>query len=120
MALPSSKRKVRSTLNRDTGESAANTQLTVSTTLAEIVRVLFVTVKYSAAVTQNVTITLKSGKGTSWDTLLQTIALSGASDGVFIPDEVLYIEADDNIDVVAPAGGAGVTSAIAIYTEIPW
>ena len=120
MSLPSSKRAVRSTLDRKTGESAANTQLTVSTTITDIVRVLFVTVKYSANVTQNVTVTLKSGQGTAWDTLLATIALSAASDGVFIPDEALYIESDDNLDVVAPAGGVGVTAAIAIYTEIPW
>lgn len=103
-------------IDRHTDQSAANTELTVSTPVATQ-KLLFVTVKYSASVTKNITITLNSGAGAAWDTLLQTIALSAATDGVWIPDQEITIQDDDVIDVVAAAGGGSITSAVAIYTR---
>ncbi len=103
---------------RYSNESVANTALTVSTATGLIHRILFVTVKYSAGVTKNVTITLNSGAGAAWDTLLATIALSAATDGLWIPDAEFMIEPDDVIDVLAPAGGSGVTADVAIYTRV--
>ncbi len=102
---------------RISNESAANTAQTVSTTTGPIRRLKLVTVKYSGAVTQNVTITLNAGAGASWDTLLQTIALVAATDGTWTPDDPIYILQDDVIDVLAPAGGGALTSAVSIYTE---
>lgn len=105
---------------RTTGTSTANAAQTVSTPPVGVQsrrRLLFVTVVYSAAVTLNVTVTLNSGAGAAFDTLLQTIALSANTDGLFIPDGDVDIQSDDVIDVLAPAGGAGVTSAVAIYWE---
>ncbi len=103
---------------RISAESAANTAQTVSTTTGPIRRLLMVTVKYSSAVTQNVTITLNAGAGASWDTLLQTIALAAATDGTWTPNDDIYILKDDVIDVLAPAGGGGITSAVSIYTGV--
>lgn len=121
MTLVSTKRIARSTIARDTGQSASNASQTVSTVdLSKIRRLFFVTVKYSSNVTVNVTVTLNSSEGAAWDTLLQTIVLTAAKDGVFIPDEALYILDNDVIDVLAPAGGADVTSTIAIYSELVW
>ena len=79
---------------------------------------MLVTVEYSANVTVNVTVTLNSGAGAAWDTLLQTIALNAAKSGTWTPDEETIIDTDDVIDVLAPAGGGVITSAVAIYTEI--
>lgn len=110
--------KHRGSLHRDTDESAANASLTLSTTVDRPLRILYVTVKYSAPVTVDVTITLNSGGGAAWDTILQTLKLAGAQDAVWIPDHDIEIGDDDAIDVVAPAGGAGVTSAIAIFSEV--
>ena len=105
-------------LARDTGESDPDTDVTVSTSTGHCRRLLFVTVKYSAPVTQNATVTLNSGMGAAWDTVWATIALVAAKDGVYTPDGKMTIADDDVIDVVAPAGGPGITSAIAIETEI--
>lgn len=110
--------KQRGSFNRDTDESGANAPLTLSTTIGKARHILYVTVKYSAVVTVNVTITLNSGAGAAWDTILQTIVLTAAQDGVWIPDADIEIGDDDVIDVLAPAGGVGITAAIAIFTEI--
>ncbi len=101
---------------RVSNESAANTAQTVSTTTGKTRRLQMVSVKYSSSVTQNVTITLNAGAGASWDTLLNTIALVAATDGTWTPDRDIYILQDDVLDVLAPAGGGGVTSAVSIYT----
>lgn len=99
--------------------SAANTELTVSTPTARgrVQRLLSVLAKYSANVTVNVTVTLNAAHGAAYDTLLQTIALSAAQNGVWLPDAEILLEPDDAIDVVAPAGGAGVTAAVTILTR---
>ena len=76
-----------------------------------------VTVVYSTSVTKNVTITLNSGAGAGWDVVLNTIALSAATSGVWIPDGDVFIDEDDALDVLAPAGGGSDTSSIAIYSE---
>jgi len=98
------------------GTSGANALQTVSTAV-EPCKVLFVTVKWSAAVTQNVTCTLNAGAGVAYDTLMQTIAFVNETDGVWFPDSDVIIKNDDQLDVVAPAGGAGITSAVQIYTQ---
>ena len=101
---------------RAVGTSAANTLQTVSTA-TEPCKILFVTCKWSAAVTKDVTITLNAGAGGAYDTLLQTIVFTNETDGVWFPDSDVIIMNDDQLDVVAPAGGGGITSAVQIYTQ---
>jgi len=100
---------------RTVGTSAANSAQTVSADGPGILRQ--VTVKYSGSVSQTVTVTLDSGAGAGYDTLLQNITLSSATDGVFLPDADIVINTGDQIDVTAPAGGAGVTSAVTVYLD---
>lgn len=102
---------------RHSDQSGSGANLTVSTPTGHLRRILFVTVKYTAAATVNVTITLNSGAGADRDTLLQTIALSTDTDGLFIPAAPLIISDDDVIDVFAPLLIAQ-TSSVAIYSEI--
>ena|SRR3990167_686670 len=99
--------------------SAANTALTVSTptTGNRLLRITAVYVKYSANVTQNVTITYNAAHGAAYDTLHATITLTDADEGVFIPDEEAWFFPTDAYDVLAPAGGGVVTSAITIFCE---
>ncbi len=104
-------------LERHSDASAADTALTLSTPSGQPRRVLYATVKYSAPVTVNVTCTLNSGVGPAYDTLLPTMELIAAANGLWIPDAELVLYGDEMIDVLAPAGGAGITSALAIYTE---
>ncbi len=103
---------------RFTDQSAANVDLTLSTPAEVPLRILFVTVKYSAAPTQSgITVILNSGAGSVHDTLLAT-GLANALDTVYFPDGDEKLSEDDVIDVLAPAGGAGITSAVAIYMEV--
>ena len=103
--------------DRHSDESSSGANLTVSTPEGNTRRILFVTVKYTAVATVNVTITLNSGAGAAWDTILKTIAISSDTEGVWIPDTDIVISADDTIDVFAPLLAAQ-TSAVAIYSEV--
>lgn len=98
--------------------SLANTAITVTSPVGALRHILLVTITYSATITVDPTITLNSGLGSAYDTLLQSVdSGAGATDMVWIPDEELWIMDDDVLDVLAPAGGGGITSAIAIYTR---
>ena len=101
---------------RWTQTSASGAAQTCSTNAVEGRTLRAVTVKYSAALTGTITVTLNSGAGAGFDTLLQNISLTSATDGVYIPAQPLPLLAGDAIDVVAPALAAQ-TSAVAIYTE---
>lgn len=105
------------TLERHSDQSASGANLTVSTPSGKARRILFVTVKYSATATVNETMTLNSGAGAAWDTLLNTLVINADTDGVWIPDEDVIIGEDDIIDVLAPLLAAE-TSAVAIYSEL--
>ena len=118
MAERTSESRAALNCDRHTEQSGANAAKTTSTPTGKTRKILWATVKYSADVTQNVTVTLNSGTGTAWDTLLGTIVLTSAQAGFWIPETPLTIIDDDVIDVVAPAGGAGITSAVAIYSEV--
>lgn len=105
-------------LARDTGQSTANGSLTVTQGTGFKRKLGQITVHYSSAVTQNVTITLISGVGSSWNTVLDTIVLNAGADGVSTKVIGMLLGPDDAIQVSAPAGGVGVTSQVAIYSEI--
>ena len=97
--------------------SAADTAQTVSTNDDSTYRLLHVDVAYSAAPTQTgVTVTLNSGAGADYDTLLVT-GTANARYTVFIPEGVYMIARGDAIDVVAPAAGGVITSSVSIYVE---
>lgn len=101
------------------GQSAANTQQSVATLTGVKRRILFATVKYSASVSVTVTVTLLSGLGAAWNTVLGNIVFSANTDGLWVPPHSEFVIAPgDQIQVTAPTGGVGVTSAIAIYSEI--
>ena len=99
-------------------ESAANTSLALSTATGKPKRVLWVSTKYSANVSVDVTIEIDNGLGATYDTTIETISLIAARNGFWLPDGELWIDRDDIVKVTAPAGGAAVTSTIVIaYME---
>lgn len=103
-------------LERNVETGAANTALTVTILAAAARRLVMVTVKYSAAPTQaGVTTTLVSGAGAAYDTLLNT-GSANAQNTVYLPAGDLLFGSDDGLSVVAPAGGVGITAAVAVYT----
>jgi len=105
-------------LERTTQQSAAHQAQTLTVASGLKRRLLQVTVHYSASVTVNVTVTLTSGAGSAWNTVLDTIALSAAQDGVSTKVIGMELAPDDSLTVTAPDGGVGVTSAVAVYAQI--
>ena len=107
-------------IERWVGTSAAATEITLSsgTTPTAPRRLVQVTVSYSAAPTSAATtITLNSGAGSGYDTLLST-GQTNTRYMVYIPDQEITLMSDDAIDVVAASGGGALTCGVAIYTEI--
>ena len=107
----------RGVLHRDSDASTANAALALSTPTGGARRLRTVYIEYSSAATVDVTVTLNSGLGAAYDTLLQTISLSAATSGVWSPEGDIVVWNTDTIDVAAPAGGAGITSQVTIITE---
>lgn len=101
------------------GVSASNTIITMSTTVAPGVlrKLISVTATYSGAATQaGVTVTLDSGLGASYDSILST-GTANALTTFYNPTAEIILFPDDIIKVDAPAGGA-VTCNVIIVTEI--
>jgi len=96
--------------------SAANTAQTCSTDALQAYRLLFTTCNYSAAPTQaGVTATFNAALGAAFDTVLNT-GTANAQATVYQPTLPITLRATDAIDVAAPAGGAGITSSVMIYS----
>lgn len=106
--------------NRYYGTSAANQADTLtSTAVAEhkTQRLCYVTVSYSAAPTQTgITVTLDSGLGSAFDTLLTT-GSANVQNNVYLPDGDLYLFSGDAIVVLAAAAGGVITGSVVIVTE---
>ena len=101
------------------GQSTANASQTVVTATGLKRRILYVTIAYSANVNLTVNITLLSALGAPWNTLLAAVGFTAQANGLWVPPHSEFVIAPlDQIQVVAPAGGAGITSAVAIYNEI--
>lgn len=96
--------------------SAVNTINTVTTDILKPAKLRLVTVTYSGSVTTNVTVTLVSGAGAAFNCVLNTIAISAGTTGVYIPATPVPFNADDTIQVSAPAVAA-VTSSVTIYVD---
>jgi len=111
-----------------TEQSDANARLIAVTPVGDLFdglgyEVMMVTVGYvdtnddPATTTQDgVTIVLDSGRGTAYDVLLKTGAANTQST-IYFPDGKINIMDGDVVKVTAPAGGAGITSSIAVYVE---
>lgn len=82
-------------------------------------RVKWVSCSYGNTATQTgVTLTINSGAGAGYDVLVAT-GSANARYSYFSAATFgdLILEADDTLDITAPAGGASVPSAIAVETE---
>lgn len=79
--------------------------------------VIQVTTVYSGAPTQaGVTVTLNSGAGAGFDSVLNT-GSANATTTNYLPTVPPVVGSDDTVTVSAPAGGGGLTSSIAVYTQ---
>lgn len=95
--------------------SAADTEQTCSTDAKQPYKLLTTCVKYSAAPTQTGAITtLNSVVGAAYDAALNT-GTANAQVTVYQPTRDFIIAAGDAIDVLAPAAGGAITSAVLIY-----
>lgn len=99
---------------RAVGTSAANMPQTVSTPTGQVIEVVSVHVAYSNTPTQTgVVYTLDAGEGAAYDTVVQTDS-ANARYGNYIPNNRLRLGPDDQLDVLAPAGGGSLTSSVMI------
>lgn len=99
--------------------SAADTAQTCSTPDdGRIRKVLSVFVAYSAAPTQTgVIITLNSSIAAAYDTPLFT-GTANVRNTYWVPDHDLILGPGDVLDVLAPAAGGVITSAVIINCEV--
>lgn len=125
-------------LIRFNGASAANTAKTVSTTDAFAatakrsgigdssntqqarLRFLYATVTYNSTPTYtaaNLYASINSGISSFYDTRILTGSSANAQHVLLQPTTDIFIDPDEVVDVVAPAGGAGVISYITIVCE---
>lgn len=105
-------------VDRVSGSSVANTAQTVNSATGTVQRLLLVTLVLSASGTTTATITLDSGAGAAFDAVLGTIVLAPGTEGTFLPAADVIISTDDRISVTATAGGVGIVTNLAIYTEV--
>lgn len=105
------------TLKTDTG-SAVNALVTLTTPTGDLRRIDSVKVKYSAAVSLDVTITFRSGVDPKFDVLEKTITLSSKKDITWYPKGELKLTESDALEVKAPAGGAAVEGTVTIKSEV--
>lgn len=102
---------------RSNEAGTANTLLTASTIRGVPFKLLRVAVHYSGAVTQaGVTVTVNSGLGSNYDHVIHT-GSADVQDTVYNPTEPDVLGPGDEIDVAAPAGGAGDVAYVVIMTE---
>lgn len=73
-----------------------------------------VLVSYSANVSVDATVTLNSGVAAAFDIRLSTLTFTANRWGVYLPEQSIPLSLNDVIDVLAPAGGAGITAAVEI------
>src|SRR5437867_55942 len=104
-------------IERSVETGTANTPLT-STLTGKRRELRLVTVKYSAPPTYAIgalTITITSGAGSAYDCVINSNAAANLQNYAFLPNFIIPIREDDTITVLAPAGGVGITAAVAIY-----
>ncbi len=110
----------REPIARTRGISGANAALTVSSppvTKNRRTSLSAVYIAYSANVAVTVTVTINSGVAPAYDTRLASIDFVANRYGWFVPERAFPLADGDVIDVVAPAGGAGITAAVQILLE---
>jgi hypothetical protein len=111
------------------GLSAANTSQTLIVGAAATPipgpsykrRLRKVTIHYSAGIAAQVTVTITqiSALGAAYNVvLLSQIVAAGGQDVVYYPSGEDPYPIGDSIQVVAPAGGAAVTSGVVVFDEI--
>jgi len=103
-------------VERHSEQSGSGANLTMIVPSGVCRQILFATVVYSANSSTTVTMTLNSGVGAAWDTLIDTTTLSTATTVTFLPAYELILQDDDTFDVLAPLL-ASETSSIAVYSR---
>jgi hypothetical protein len=103
-------------VHRHVETGSANTELVVSVPMSYVGQVLSVMVAYSATPTQTGVVTsLDAGAGAAYDTTLD-IGIANQRYTVYSPPALLVLGPEDALLITAPAGGAGITASVSVYT----
>lgn len=87
----------------------------VTGTVANYRRVDRVTLKAGSAISQVVQVILRSAKGASYDTVIDTATLSSATDYDFEPTDVLVLSPGDDLELACANSG---TPSVTVYGTI--
>lgn len=114
---PSPDRKFRGTIRELTETGVANTLLTASITLSNMKRVLGIFCSYSAAPTQaGVSIEFVAVAGAAFRHQLNLGAANARHTNWFPPSDFV-LGTNDVLEVIAPAGGVGITASVTVIIE---
>jgi len=102
-----------------TSQNLATAGLDYTTVIARDRKVEMILFHFSAAVSETVTITLDSGNGANYDTILQEVVLIAETDFVYRPQGELNIKSGDAIKLECTnTGGAGTCYATIKTSEM--
>lgn len=101
-----------------TGAAASSDTLTTTAVAAHHrQRISYVSCVYSGSPTQTgVLVTIDSGLGAAYDTLLAT-GSANATTTVYAPDADIWLLPGDALVVTTPSGGGALTAAISVVVE---
>jgi ABC-type glycerol-3-phosphate transport system substrate-binding protein len=97
--------------------AATTTALNYTATYSSKSRILNVFIKSAAAITETVTLTFVSKTNTTYDTVLDTQALTAATSYYFVPDGDLVLEPGDGLKVQCTKATANTTIYATVLSE---
>jgi len=96
-----------------TSQDLSAAALDFTTSIPHKFTLLQVLVQADIPITETITVTLDSGNGAAYDTILATVSLSGGQSFVYKPEGKPDYQSNDNIKVECTnANGVGVVSVI--------
>lgn len=102
-----------------TSQDLSSAALSYTTSIGRPFKLEQIMIHASQAITETITVTLDSGSGSSYDTILRKEDVVSDTDFVFRPDGELNLNADDKIKVQCTnANGVGTVYVIIRTSEI--
>jgi len=105
-------------IRKTSSQSLATGALAYTTNFAAVTRIIAVLINFSGSVSQTVNITLDSGAGTNYDTLLGTRIITAGTECYWYPPEEFKMLATDELLISCTnAGTPAVTAYVSVIGE---
>jgi hypothetical protein len=107
-------------LDKTFSQNLASAALSYTTDYGRRGRLEQITIKATVAITEIITVTLDSAKGSAYDVVLDSRELSGEQSYVFRPQGDLHLQEGDEIKIQCTnANGTGTVSGVIKSSELP-